>query len=133
MFFKFCPYFIFQHACIFVLISNLKLTLATIFFHFISTRRPLYTFHQTFVDVHNAYGNDSVKEVLSYDRLRHAWISFLKLLELDYQSGFQCKSCEDNPKTIICDGTTLSFQRRMWSWAEPEDDPSEYLDLSRTK
>ena len=83
-------------------------------------RRPLYTFYQCWCDVHLDLGNTQIQE-FSYQRLRIAWHCFLSLLDIDNSQGFSCPHCggdETPPQTIVCDGTSLSFQRRMWDWKE---------------
>ena len=46
---------------------------------------------------------------------------FFKLLDIDFENGCSCPDCPgDGPEIIICDGTSLSFQRRMWSWKNTE-------------
>ncbi|XP_052071566.1 uncharacterized protein LOC127709908 [Mytilus californianus] len=88
---------------------------------FLHGRRPLYTFYSVFVDDHYDYGNEKILELFSYHKLRSAWLSFLKLLDIDFENGFSCPDCpQDGPDIIICDGTSLSFQRRMWSWKNTE-------------
>jgi hypothetical protein len=65
--------------------------------------------------------NKKILECFSYHKLRSAWLSFLKLLDIDFENGFSCPDCPgDGPEIIICDGTSLSFQRRMWSWKNTE-------------
>lgn len=81
------------------------------------------------------YGNATIQYDFSYQRLRNAWIAFLNLLDINFNEGFSCPDCgRDNqpPETIICDGTTLSFQRRMWDWKEDEND-REVLNLSASR
>ena len=71
-------------------------------------RRPLFTFYQTWCDVHLDYGNETVEVDISYNRLRHAWNSYIRLLDVDLTSGFQCSQCGGDdglePEIIICDG-----------------------------
>ncbi|CAC5387652.1 unnamed protein product [Mytilus coruscus] len=102
---------------------------------FLHGRRPLYTFYKTWCDVYFDYKNFTIQVDLSYERLRQAWLSYLKLLDIDFNEGFSCPHCDGDdgmPETIICDGTTLSFQRRMWDWNE-EIEPENVLTLSSSK
>ncbi|XP_050406170.1 uncharacterized protein LOC126827514 isoform X2 [Patella vulgata] len=87
---------------------------------FLHGRRPLFTFYNVFVDVHEDYGNISIKDEFSYHQFRFAWLSFFDLLDINMTEGFSCPVCERDggPDTIICDGTSVSFQRRMWTWKE---------------
>ncbi len=67
--------------------------------------------------MHVDFGNKNIKDVLSYERLRAGWLSFLYMLDVEYENGFWCPKCSENnkqPEIIICDGTSVSFQRRMW-------------------
>lgn len=68
--------------------------------------------------MHIDYGNTSIGKVFCYERLRVAWLSFLRLLDVDVSTGFSCPECSGSdgktPEIIICDGTSISFQRRMW-------------------
>ncbi|XP_033739869.1 uncharacterized protein LOC117327131 [Pecten maximus] len=86
---------------------------------FLLGRRPLFTFYQALVSDHLDRGNN-IEDILTYNKLRCAWNAFIKLLDLDFQQGFCCHHCNDDgngaPSTVICDGTSLSFQRRMWKW-----------------
>ena len=98
-------------------------------------RRPLYTFYQTWCDVHMDYGNTTIQDDFSYQRLRHSWNCYLQLLDVDLNTGFSCPDCggdDETPDTIICDGTALSFQRRMWEWCE-EKDGAKVLKLATSK
>ncbi|KAK3109037.1 hypothetical protein FSP39_021641 [Pinctada imbricata] len=60
----------------------------------------------------------------------------MRMLDVDLASGFHCSQCEGDdglsPEIIICDGTSVSFQRRMWSWDSEEDD-QEYMDLTPSR
>ncbi|XP_061188793.1 uncharacterized protein LOC133196966 [Saccostrea echinata] len=101
---------------------------------FLHGKRPLYTFYQTWCDIHLDYGNTQIED-FSYQRLRNAWHCFLSLLDIDFSLGFSCPHCggdEVPPDTIVCDGTSLSFQRRMWDWKEKESS-NNVLHLSCSK
>lgn len=95
----------------------------------------MYTFYQTWCDVHFDYKNFTIQVDLSYQRLRQAWLSYLKLLDIDFNDGFSCSHCDGDdgmPETIVCDGTSFSFQRRMWDWNE-KSEPENVLTLSSSK
>ncbi|KAJ8307578.1 LOW QUALITY PROTEIN: hypothetical protein KUTeg_014873 [Tegillarca granosa] len=76
---------------------------------FLHSRRPLYTFYQTFCDVYLDHGNANIYIALSYNKLRMAGHN------VNFNIGFNCPDCGDLPGTIICDGTSISFQRRMFA------------------
>ncbi|XP_053402535.1 uncharacterized protein LOC123544018 isoform X2 [Mercenaria mercenaria] len=95
---------------------------------FLHGRRPMYTFYQTWCDIHLDYGNSKIQEEFSYQKFRHAWHTFLSLLDIDYNEGFSCPDCgDDGPDTVICDGTSLSFQRRMWNWGDDSEESEKKL------
>lgn len=91
-------------------------------------RRPIHTFYSAWCDLHKDYGNLNISSVFSYEKFKNAWYAFLKLLDIDYTTGFSCPTCspsdDDTPAVIICDGTSLSFQRRMWTWKDTEKSQS---------
>jgi len=51
---------------------------------------------------------------LSYDKLRLAWLSYVSLMDFGslLEENFQCHLCGSQPDVIICDGITLSLQKR---------------------
>ena len=59
--------------------------------------------------------NSGYKEddLLSYDKLKSSWYSFLDLLDVTNEKGSMCKECKQHPDIIICDATGLSFQRKF--------------------
>ena len=52
----------------------------------------------------------------SYNYFRVSWYSYIKLLDIDYESGFTCQECGKYPKTIIMDGTSVSFRKELDTW-----------------
>ena len=55
---------------------------------------------------------DGLTSECSYGRFRSAWLSFVSLHPVD-SSVFQCSLCGVSPEIVICDGITLSFQKRF--------------------
>jgi hypothetical protein len=56
-------------------------------------------------------------------------------LDIDFNDGFSCSHCDGDdgmPETIVCDGTSLSFQRWMWDLNE-KSEPENVLTLSSSK
>ena len=49
---------------------------------------------------------------LTYDQWRMAWYSFLRLLDVDFTSGFSCSECGQYPSIILCDATSLGYRRK---------------------
>jgi hypothetical protein len=79
----------------------------------------MHTFHKVLCDMHIDRGNIDIGKMFPYDNFRLAWLSYLKLLDINFDDGFSCPTCSKDgkqPNLIICDGTSLSFQRRMWQW-----------------
>lgn len=101
---------------------------------FLHGRSPLHTFYERFCDLHINYRNSAIRDVFSYQHLRHAWLHFLSLLDIDFTDGFLCPECGGDdgaaPSMLICDGTSLSFQRRMWQWDDLKDEPVKQLNRS---
>ncbi|KAL5017705.1 hypothetical protein ScPMuIL_005212 [Solemya velum] len=101
---------------------------------FLHGRSPLHTFYERFCDLHIDYRNSAIRDVFSYQHLRHAWLHFLSLLDIDFTEGFSCPDCGGDdgaaPSMLICDGTSLSFQRRMWQWDDLKDEPVKQLNRS---
>ena len=44
---------------------------------------------------------------------RHSWYAFLELLSFNLRESFSCDVCGQYPDTIICDATSLGFQRKF--------------------
>ncbi|CAH1786457.1 unnamed protein product [Owenia fusiformis] len=78
---------------------------------------PLHSFYQTWVADMVSYGYIDFENVFLYNHFRSSWYAFLDLLELDYQEMFSCPKCGDTPNTIVCDGTSLSFRKDLFSWS----------------
>lgn len=74
-------------------------------------RLPLYTFHKLYVNNMNRCGK---RRYLPYQKLRLAWLAFMDLLNMDQigSSGYMCAQCGSHPSIIICDGITLSMQKK---------------------
>lgn len=50
------------------------------------------------------------QDLLKYHQLRAAWDGFCRLLQIEQY--FSCPLCHSSPKIVVCDGLTLSFQKR---------------------
>ena len=74
----------------------------------------MHTYHQILCDVLIEFGYKQVKAVFSYERFRRAWYAYLDLLDVNLVDGFMCQHCSTDPQIIICDGTSVAFQKRMW-------------------
>ena len=89
----------------------------------------MHTFHEVTCDMLTEYGYDNVKSVFPYEKFRLAWHAFLNLLDVDMTIGFTCPECAATPEIVICDGTSLSFQKRMWSFRQLNDVDENVIDI----
>ncbi len=78
----------------------------------------MYTFHSIMSDVYSDCGED-IKQ-FPYHWLRASWYHDLNILDIDYPAGFTCPKCGDEPKTIVCDATSLAFRRDLLPTKEEE-------------
>ena len=77
-------------------------------------RRPLHSWYQCWHEEMLDAGYSDVR--FSYNEVRLAWQSFLKLI-ITVDEFFWCRKCSPSkhvpPSTVLCDGTAIAFQRRM--------------------
>ena len=66
--------------------------------------------------MHSDAGNNALSSMITYNHFRIAWYAFLKLLEIDYDSGFKCHQCVDQPDIVIMDATSLAFRKDLDLW-----------------
>lgn len=73
-------------------------------------RMTLFCYHKVVAWEWTARGLPGI----SYHRLRLAWIAFQKLMDFGapMEDNFECIQCGRSPRQIVCDGITLSFQKR---------------------
>lgn len=52
---------------------------------------------------------------ITYERLRLSWIAFQKLINYGrpQSDNFSCVKCGKTPDVVVCDGITLSFEKRF--------------------
>ena len=67
--------------------------------------------------IHEAAGS-TLGEYFSYNHFRCAWYSYMKLLAINYDEGFQCTKCGANPSTVVMDGTAIAFRKELDSWRD---------------
>ena len=58
-------------------------------------------------------GIKNFKELLNSTNWRQSWYSFVKLLDIDYGAGAECQICGKIPDIIICDDTSLGYQKKF--------------------
>ena len=63
--------------------------------------------------IHADSGEKNFKVSFPYNWLRASWYHYLNILDIDYPNGFVCPKCGDQPKTIVCDATSLAFRRQL--------------------
>ncbi|XP_076153395.1 uncharacterized protein LOC143142334 [Alosa pseudoharengus] len=78
--------------------------------HFLCSGTSMYNYHQSLMINLQDYG---VVEIITYKRFRWAWLSFLKLVDIQEVEGFCCPQCGPNPRAVVMDGTTLGYHRRF--------------------
>ena len=62
-----------------------------------------------------------IKDFLNYDQWRLSWYAYLDLLQIDYEDGFTCSTSGPVPDIVVCDATSLGFQRKFASSAFPKE------------
>ena len=58
-----------------------------------------------------------------YHWLRASWYHYLSILDIDYPSGFVCPRCGDQPRSVVCDATSLAFRRQLLPTVTEEVSP----------
>jgi hypothetical protein len=58
-------------------------------------------------------GERDSKKSFPYNWLRASWYHYLSILDIDYPSGFVCPKCGDQPRSVVCDATSLAFRRQL--------------------
>ncbi|XP_076147301.1 uncharacterized protein LOC143131544 [Alosa pseudoharengus] len=95
-------------------------------FHFLFSGTSMFNYFR----VWEARQRDSGSHFfLTYHKFRMAWHAFLGLLELDTKEGFQCPICQDEPKELVMDGTTLGYHQRYKE--EPQESEDSFLGTGR--
>mgnify|MGYP000060686071 CR=1 FL=1 len=56
-----------------------------------------------------------------YEDFKWAWYSFVELLDVNFDEGFICPHCGDDPDTFIMDATSVSFRKELSSWSFLEE------------
>jgi hypothetical protein len=51
--------------------------------------------------------------IFNYGNLVESWYAFVNLLDVNFEEGFVCDKCGPDPRTIVCDGTSLGFRRSL--------------------
>ena len=89
------------------------LTTSYVFGHL---RTTIYTQYSVLVKAINDTGFSGFSSHFTYHHYLSAWYSFLKLLDVDFTTGFICDECATEPDTIIMDATSLAFRKDFLVW-----------------
>lgn len=59
--------------------------------------------------------SESEVSSMTYHRFRLAWLAFHKLIDFGQSrsENFVCDICTEQPEAVVCDGITLSFEKRF--------------------
>ena len=66
------------------------------------------------------------KSTFKYHIVYHAWIAYLRLVNLDYPSLYTCPQCKLQPKIVILDGIAMGTMRSLPDVIETEDYDQKY-------
>ena len=75
-------------------------------------KNPLIAFHRSMKQSFSAL---SKSQPVGIKLLRQAWNCVARLLDIDWKVCYLCPVCKHLPKTIVCDGTLIGFQKDFLS------------------
>lgn len=81
----------------------------------------LHGFYEIWKQHHQDNFNVNFPRVFGYHIWRKSWYGFLSLIEIK-DRDFQCSLCGIEPSIIVCDATSLGFQRRYLTFRKENDD-----------
>lgn len=76
-------------------------------------RITLHTFFNVWEQRNFDAGNINFRQYIDYNSWRFAWFGFLRLLDINYKEGWLCPLCGQEPNVVICDATSLAFQKQF--------------------
>ena len=76
----------------------------------IEGRNPLAAYHRAWCRSNDVL---SMTDIIPYEKLRRAWNSFARLLDIIFDEAFQCSICKDKPEVIVCDATFLGCRKDL--------------------
>ena len=87
----------------------------------IETGSPLAAYHRVL-----SQNNDilSRSKCIPLHVLQRSWMTFARLLNVDYVTAFKCNECGDQPETIICDATCIGIRKDFLPMFSPGIDSS---------
>ncbi|XP_065056806.1 uncharacterized protein LOC135685015 [Rhopilema esculentum] len=101
-------------------------------YHFLFGRMPMHTFFTVTKEEAIDCGLSSLLSLLTYEKFRAAWYSYLNLLDVSFSEGFSCSECRSKPTTIVFDATTLSFRKQATHLLTDDVNDSRIKPIKRT-
>lgn len=92
-----------------------------IMFFFILFSCTLHGFYDIWNRHQEDSGNNVFKKILRYDIWRKIWYGYLRLIVDRLDDNFICPKCGPNPSMIVCDATSLGFQRKYMKFRKHDD------------
>ena len=81
--------------------------------HFLTSATPMYHYYKTLMHNYVRKGAEKALDVLHYGKFRRACLDFFRMLDIDYESSFQCPECGPEPEAVVMDGICLGIQRQF--------------------
>ena len=75
----------------------------------------LHGYYQVWSQNQQDAGNSEFRSLLSYNNWRLSWYAFMDLLDVEPNAEFICSVCGPIPDIVVCDATSLGFQRKFAS------------------
>lgn len=63
--------------------------------------------------LHKDGGNVNFSKNILYNDFRCAWYAYTKLLNVSFEENFECDICGMVPDIIVCDATSMGYQRKF--------------------
>ncbi|XP_072021477.1 uncharacterized protein [Amphiura filiformis] len=98
--------------------------------HMLEGRNPLAACHRAYSHSHIFL---SGTKCIPLHKLRLAWNSFARLLDIEWTTGFVCPQCGDQPRIIVCDGTMLGCRKDLLHRLECETPSTEQTPMVGSK
>jgi hypothetical protein len=102
-------------------------------YHFVHGRSSMYRYYRVWcsrqAEIEDPMAID-FQQKMSYGHFRAAWYSFMSLLDIQYEEGFQCPHCGPAPSVVVGDATTLAYRQCYDSWTKAvscTEDKTEYV------
>ena len=83
---------------------------------FVACRSTIYTQYSVLKELHLSLGNVNFPSTITYNHFRLAWYCYMKKLDINYEDGFCCPKCGNQPQAVVMDATSLAFRKELDSW-----------------